>query len=114
MEAPALLYDLRTSYGLDLPPVVTIDELTGLLANRINEMINRDFSALVQLLYRIDVSESKLRQLLQENATSDAGRIIAQLILERQWQKILSRRKYSRPGDPPPGAPGDTDDVERW
>jgi hypothetical protein len=104
METKALLYDLRTAYGLDLhedhrkkpasPGDLTVDELADLLADRINDMINRDFSTLVQLLYRIDVSESKLRQLLQGNTTTDAGRTIARLILERQWQKIETRRQY--------------------
>ena len=94
METTALLYDLNTSYGLELPETVTMEALEALLAERINDMINKDFNALIQLLYRIDVSESKLRQLLQENTTTDANRTIACLILERQWQKIETRRKY--------------------
>jgi hypothetical protein len=121
METKALLYDLNTAYGLDLPedhrkkPAVsgdlTVDELTDLLADRINDMINKDFNALVQLLYRIDVSESKLRQLLHENTTTDADRTIARLVLERQWQKIITRRKYSQ-RDPMQGGTGDAED--RW
>jgi len=121
METKALLYDLNTSYGLDLhedhrkkpasPGDLTIDELTDLLADRINDMINKDFSTLVQLLYRVDVSELKLRQLLQENTTTDAGRTIARLILERQWQKIITRRKYN-PRDSIQC--GTEDDEDRW
>ena len=57
-------------------------------------MINKDFSALIQLLYRIDINESHLRLLLQENQASDAGLLIARLTLERQWQKIETRRHY--------------------
>lgn len=116
METKALLYDLHTAYGLDLPedqrkkPAasgdLTVDELTDLLAEKINDMINKDFSTLVQLLYRIDVNEAKLRQLLQENMMTDAGRTIARLILERQWQKILTRREYSRRDTP--------NEEDRW
>jgi hypothetical protein len=111
METKALLYDLNTAYGLDLQEVPTVETLEALLAERINDMINKDFNVLIQLLYRVDVSESKLRQLLQENTTTDASRTIAGLILERQWQKIITRRKYSQ-HDPMQGGTGD--DEDRW
>jgi hypothetical protein len=96
METKALLYDLNTSYGLDLQETPTMDTLEALLAENINDMINKDFNALVQLLYRIDVNETKLRGVLRDNQASDSGRLIARLILERQWQKILTRREYGR------------------
>jgi len=118
METKALLYDLNTSYGLDLQEAPTMDALETLLAERINVMINGDFSALVQLLYRIDINESRLRLILQENHASNAGQLIARLILERQWQKILTRREYSR-RDTGQGTSGKaTDDApdgeDRW
>jgi hypothetical protein len=94
MELPALRSDLNNSYGLDLPETATIEILEGVLADRINTMITTDFNRLISLLYRIDVSETKLKQLLRENAGTDAGLLIARLILERQWQKIETRRQY--------------------
>ena len=108
METNALLNDLNTSYGLDLQEThrkkpaaagdLTVDELTDLLAEKINDMINKDFNALVQLLYRIDVNEAKLRGVLRDHQASDSGQLIARLILERQWQKIMTRREYGRKG----------------
>jgi hypothetical protein len=94
MELPALRSDLNNSYGLDLPETATIEILEGVLADRVNTMITADFNRLISLLYRIDVSETKLKQLLRENAGTDAGLLIARLILQRQWQKIETRRKY--------------------
>jgi hypothetical protein len=94
MEVPALRSDLNNSYGLDLPETTTIEMLGQILADRINTMITADFNGLISLLYRIDVSEPKLKQLLKENTGTDAGLLIARLILERQWQKIETRRKY--------------------
>ena len=94
MELPALRSDLNNSYGLDLPETATIEMLEGVLADRINTMITTDFNRLISLLYRVDVSETKLKQLLKENAGTDAGLLIARLMLERQWQKIETRRKY--------------------
>jgi hypothetical protein len=94
MEVPALRSDLNNSYGLDLPETATIEMLEGVLADRVNKMITADFNRLISLLYRVDVSETKLKQLLRENAGTDSGLLIARLILQRQWQKIESRRKY--------------------
>ena len=121
MDPQALLYDLNGSYGLHLregpgadeltADGLTVDALEAAMAEKINAMITGDFSGLIRILYRIDVSESRLRQLLQENKATDAGRLIAQLILERLWQKILTRREYSRGS----AASADTpDDEEKW
>ena len=65
-----------------------------ILAERINELINSDFQKLVSILYRIDVNETKLKQLLNANQATDAGLIIADLLIERQEQKIRSRQEY--------------------
>ena len=94
MELPAIREDLNHSFGLDLPEAASLDALTVVLADRINTMITGDFNRLVSLLYRIDVNEAKLKKLLRENPGVDAGLLIARLILERQWQKIETRRKY--------------------
>ena len=110
MEVTALLYDFNAAYGLDLREAPGIDALETILAEKIGLLIDKDFSTLVQLLYRVDVSESRLRQLLLENRTTDAGRLIARLLLERQWQKIVTRREFSR-GKPKEDA---ADQEERW
>jgi hypothetical protein len=95
MELPVIRNELNTAYGLDLPETVDIEALETILADRINTLINKDFSALVQLLYRIDVSEPDLRKLLTQRSTEVSGSLIAKLILERSWQKILTRRMFS-------------------
>jgi hypothetical protein len=110
MESPALRHDLNSSYGLDLPETTTIEALEAILADRINLMITADFNGLVQLLYRIDVSEPGLRQLLKENPATEAGKLISGIILERLWRKILTRRMYNDNRKDQPEAGED----ERW
>jgi hypothetical protein len=66
------------------------------LAEKINEIINKDFQKLISILYRVDVSEQKLRKLLQENANTDAGVLIADLMIEREEEKIRSRHQNMR------------------
>jgi len=53
------------------------------LEEAINELIKNDFSKLVQILYRIDVSEEKLNNILNSNPNEDAGKLIAHVIVER-------------------------------
>jgi hypothetical protein len=62
----------------------------------INQLIDSDFYALVQLLYQIDVQEQKLNEVLKNNLQSDSAPLIADLIIERQLQKMESRKQFSQ------------------
>ena len=95
-----LIPAIRQSMGIDLPENISFELLKEKLAAYINHLIQADFEKLVSLLYRIDVSENKLKYLLNENPGEDAGKIIAGLIIERQMQKIKFRRQY-KPCFPP-------------
>ena len=46
------------------------------------------------LLYRIDVSEERIKTLLSNNTDVYAAEIITDLILERQKQKAISRQQF--------------------
>ncbi len=65
------------------------------LASAINELIKNDFSKLVQILYRIDVSEAKLKTILNSNPNEDAGKLIAQVILERLAATKKARESFN-------------------
>lgn len=71
------------------------DELKEQLIFFINELINKDFNALVQLLYRIDVDEKKLKNLLNQYKETDASALITDLIIERQLQKIATKKQFN-------------------
>lgn len=74
------------------------EELRQQLITTVNHLLVHDFGRLVQILYRVDVNEFTLRRLLQEQPGTDAAEIIANLLLERQEQKIRTRQSF-RPGD---------------
>jgi hypothetical protein len=120
MESIELIKDLNRSYELQLADHLSLDQLEALLTEKMNALIRGDFGALVQLLYRVDVSEARLRQLLRgaeggqdgENTGEDAGKIIARLVMERQWQKIETRRKFK--GGATAGEEGAGPEEERW
>jgi len=64
----------------------------------INECIQKDFNKLVQLLYRIDVSEAKLKSILQLNPNEDAAKLIAAVIVERLAATKAARARFSSTG----------------
>jgi hypothetical protein len=102
-NAEALLQQLATV----TPKNAITGELQQQLAAHINDLINTDFERLVQWLYRMDIDELKLKTVLQEYPGRDAGEMIAALMIERQLQKIKSRREF-RQGD------NDIDEQEKW
>ena len=85
----------------------SIDEIREKLLVLINELINKDFQTLIQLLYRIDVNEKKIRLYLNEKPNDDAASVLADLIIERQLQKIESRKKFRSKNN-------NESDEEKW
>ena len=107
MDTNELVEGLNNELTIELPEKISYEELQKLLAEHINHLIKDDFEKLVGYLYRIDVNEQKLKTLLQQYANEDAGNIIALLIIERQEQKIRSRKQYSQRDN-------DINEEEKW
>jgi hypothetical protein len=82
--------------------LLTLDQLTPeQLGIFINDLVEKDFSRLVQILYRLDVSEEKLKTVLLENPTGDAGDMIAKLIMERIAQSKKTKEQFRQQGEIP-------------
>lgn len=93
--------------SLNIPDHITYEQLESLLATKLETMINQDFQQFVLLLYKIDVSENKIRQVLIDDTSAEVYKKIAALLIERQQQKIISRKTFTRPAS-------NDDDEERW
>jgi hypothetical protein len=72
----------------------------------VNDLITTDFDQLVQLLYRVDVNENKLKKLLHDNPQTDAAVLITDLLIERQLEKIKTKESLKNQEDIP--------DEEKW
>ena len=79
--------------------VVQKENLRDQLVNLINHLLLNDFNKLVQVLYRVDVSEQKLKELLQKSPTTDAAVIITDLLIERQEEKIKMKNSFKTGND---------------
>ena len=88
--------------------ILALEKLSSLeLETMINDLIKEDFSKLEQTLYRIDVSEAKLKNILQANPNENAGKLIAQIVIERIAATKKARESFSTKG------PSIEDEAER-
>ncbi|MBC7721272.1 MAG: hypothetical protein H7068_04565 [Pedobacter sp.] len=86
-----LQHDLEKETG-----IVLSNNFREELAAFVNHLINTDFEKLVFLLYRIDVRESTIKQLLALPSANNAGELIADAIIKRQAEKIESRQQFKQ------------------
>jgi len=82
------------------------DDLKKTIREIVNDLIENDLARLVQFLYRVDVNETKLKQLLQDNPQTDAAVLITDLLIERQLEKIKAKQDLKKEDDIP--------DEEKW
>ena len=82
------------------------EEIVFQLAKVVEDLLEHDFPRLINILYCLDVDEEQIKKELNLNPDSNAGLLIANLVIARQFQKIETRRNYSRKDDIP--------DSEKW
>lgn len=77
------------------------------LATYVEDLIQHDFPLLVELIYRVDINESKLKAALQNAVGNNSALLIARMIIDRQIEKITTRQQYV-PKNP------ELNDDEKW
>ena len=84
--------------GLEKLPAVSelhsMNELKKVLIERITVMLDHEYDKLVNALYRIDLDEVKLHELFSDKNRESIPSVLADMIFERQIQKINYRKKY--------------------
>ena len=70
------------------------DDFQKALAVYLNHLVLNDFVKLIQILYRVDVDEAKLKHILKENKEQEAGALMARLVIDRQIEKIAVRETF--------------------
>jgi hypothetical protein len=79
--------------GIDLPLSTTPNDLKVQLHEKIYRLIQYKFAEYLNLLYIIDVSEEKIKELDGSDLVVLAEEVVF-LILKREWQKVWFRNKY--------------------
>jgi len=85
-------------FGIELPlspdDVENLKQLRDFLTEKLKDLLDNNFNLLVNTLYRIDVNEQKLNELFGSKNRTPIPSALAELIIERQLQKIHFRKKY--------------------
>jgi len=69
-------------------------ELLDVIASRVQELLDTDAGLLFSYLYRLDVSESKVKEIIHNSAQEDTISAIAKLIFDRQLQRVRTKKSY--------------------
>ncbi|WP_192347703.1 hypothetical protein [Algoriphagus sp. Y33] len=65
------------------------------LSKVIAYMLDREFEHLLQVCYRIDLGEEKLKKILHESEPDQVAPDLARALWNRQKQKVQIRKKYA-------------------
>lgn len=72
------------------------EELVAQLKPILSEMYKMNRSGFNALLYQIDISEQKFRKLIQDSSSEDFSSRLAEMIVQREFQKVLTRKFFSK------------------
>jgi hypothetical protein len=82
--------------ALEKAPSWNDEAVYSFLHKGVSELLSRDIQLLFQLLYRIDVKETLVKEAFQQSDLSDdVAHRLTELIVARLKQKAEIRRRYS-------------------
>ena len=67
------------------------DRLEEYLIGEINRLLDKDMGKLLNILYRIDIQESIVRQILHESPPGTIATHLAKAVIVREKQKVITR-----------------------
>lgn len=71
-----------------------LEEFRKYLTEKMKDMLDKNYNLLINTLYRIDISEKKLAELFSSKNKEYIPQKLADLIIERQIEKINFRKRY--------------------
>lgn len=80
--------------GSSLPVTADLSVIRDFLIKRIGILMSRDYDRFLNSLYRIDVSESKVQEILHSRDKTIITERIADLIIERQMLRLKTQLLY--------------------
>ena len=87
---------ISTDFGLEPfnQNEITREELLWELTRTIQHLLDQDFGRLMNILYRIDLSEKEVKTTLSLAEPDKIAVTLANKVLDRELQKIETRSKY--------------------
>lgn len=78
----------------DFPASATMDDVKKKLAAIIRYLIDKDINRLLTIFYRIDLEEEKVKQILAISPVGEISSRLAELVIQREMEKVKTRLKY--------------------
>lgn len=70
------------------------EALLEALKQRVLYLIQHDFNRLLTAMYILDVAEDRFKNAMATPGLDNAAGAVAEVILEREMQKVITRQKY--------------------
>ena len=84
------------SKDFDIPDNLSESRLRDAMVDAFAYLIDNDFQKLVQILYKADVDQYKLKELLEKVEGVSSAEVIADAYIARQLAKVETWKKYSK------------------
>ncbi|KAF0159444.1 MAG: hypothetical protein FD188_2193, partial [Ignavibacteria bacterium] len=94
---PSLVEKLHKDFFLEkesLPVVDNLDLIRNHLIVKVKELMSRDYDRFLNSMYRIDVNEKKVREILHCKDRTTIPEKLADLIIERQLMRVRTQIMY--------------------
>ena len=94
---PALLEKLDKDFSLEKDSLPALDNLQIIrehLVKKVMELMTRDYNRFVNNLYRIDIDENKVLEVLNLRDKTMVHEKLTDLIIERQLQRVKTQHLY--------------------
>lgn len=89
---------ISRNFEVETSAELTIESLVMLLGARIRELLDKNLEKLVSIMYRIDLNQAKVDRIFENISKDDIAYQLAALIIERQMEKVRTRRQYKNTG----------------
>ena len=95
-ELGDLQHALVQSWHIDTSTGLDTHEFLDALAKRVAHMLKSDFDRLASAMYTLDVNDTRFNEAIGLTGNENSAHAVAELILERETQKMYSRMEYLR------------------
>jgi len=96
---PSLVEKLHKDFSLEkesLPAINNLEIIRKQLIERVKELMSRDYERFLNSLYRIDVNEKKVTEILHTKDRTTIPEQLADLIIDRQMMRVRTQMLYKQ------------------
>jgi len=90
-----LIVSICNKFEID-SETVSLENLKEILNLKVVYLLTYEMEKLLQLFYRLDLNEKKVKEIFAQSSAHKIAPALVDLILERELEKIETRKKYNQ------------------